>query len=90
MRISILVALMLTATAAIAPRPAAAAYNYPWCATFYDPSRGMKSCSFTSFEQCMAMVSGVGGICSTNPSDPPAPPPYAERHRPKSRVVGNH
>ena len=80
MRISAFVALMLMMAAALAPRPAAAAFNYPWCATYYDISLGMKSCAFTSFEQCMATVSGVGGICSQNPFNPP-PPPHAERHR---------
>jgi hypothetical protein len=88
MRKSVLVALTLMATAAMAPRPAAAAYNYPWCATFYDPSRGMKSCSFTSYEQCMETISGIGGICAVNPFYPP-PPPYAERRRAKRHIAGD-
>jgi hypothetical protein len=75
-------AALLLSAAALAPRPAAAAFNYPWCATYYDNSRGIRSCAFTSFEQCMATVSGVGGICAQNPFYPP-PPPYAERHRVK-------
>jgi Protein of unknown function (DUF3551) len=92
MRISILVAFMLMTTAAMAPHPASAAYNYPWCATYYDSSRGIQSCAYTSFEQCMATVSGVGGICAANPSYPPPPSPsYVQRHRAKkSHVAGDH
>jgi hypothetical protein len=88
MRISAFVALMLMTAAALAPRPAAA-FNYPWCATYYDVSLGMKSCAFTSYEQCMATVSGVGGICAQNPFYPPQPP-YAGRLRAKkSHVAGD-
>ena len=82
MRISGFVALMLGTTAVFAPRPAAAAYNFPWCATYYDSN--VVACSFMSFEQCMASVSGVGGHCTQNilyPSRAPAPP------RAKSRRV---
>jgi hypothetical protein len=82
-------ALLLTA-AALAPRPAAA-LNYPWCATYYDSSRGMTSCAFTSFGQCLATVSGIGGHCSTNPSYAPSPL-YAARHRSKKshHLAGDH
>jgi hypothetical protein len=89
--IALMPAALLIAAAALAPRPAAAAFDYPWCATFYDPSRGMKSCSFTSFDQCMATISGLGGICSQNPRYVSAPPPVAERRRvKKSRLAGDH
>jgi hypothetical protein len=88
MRISaFVVALMLTTVTASAPRPAAAAYNLPWCATYYDSLA--KSCAFTSFEQCMATVRGVGGHCTQNLLVP-AKPPYAERRRVKSRFAGVH
>jgi Protein of unknown function (DUF3551) len=87
MRISAFVALMLMAVTTSAPRPAAAAYNLPWCATYYDSLA--KSCAFTSFEQCMATVRGVGGHCTQNLLFP-AEPPYAERRRAKSRVAGDH
>jgi hypothetical protein len=74
-------AALLVAAATLAPRPAAA-LNYPWCATYYDSSRGFKSCAFTNYEQCMATISGVGGICAQNPFYAP-PPPYAQRIRAK-------
>ncbi|UZE48192.1 DUF3551 domain-containing protein [Rhodopseudomonas sp. P2A-2r] len=42
------------------------ARDYPWCSrtsvTGFNPS-----CSFTSFNQCMATVSGIGGDCIVNP-----------------------
>jgi hypothetical protein len=82
-------ALLLTA-AALAPRPAAAAFNYPWCATYYDTSLGLRSCAFATFEQCLATVSGVGGQCAQNPFYAPPPPPYAERPRSKkSHLAGD-
>jgi hypothetical protein len=84
MRISTLVALMLVTATVFVARPAAAAYNLPWCATYYDSN--VVSCSFTSFEQCMASVSGVGGHCTRNILYPPRVP-YAEPHRVRSRRV---
>jgi hypothetical protein len=82
-------AALLVAAAALAPRPAAAAFNYPWCATFYDSSLGMKSCSFSSYGQCMATISGVGGICAQNPLYA-SPPPYAEPRRAKKSHLADH
>lgn len=42
------------------------ARDYPWCsrtsATGFNPS-----CSFTSYNQCMATVSGQAGDCMGNP-----------------------
>jgi hypothetical protein len=72
----------LAASAAMAPRPAAAAYNLPWCANYYE--NNVTSCAFTSYAQCFATVAGpVGGHCTLNPAYP-VHPPYVERHR-KSR-----
>ena len=42
----------------------AQAREYPWCAR-YDP--WTMSCGFTTFQQCLATISGVGGICTPNP-----------------------
>jgi Protein of unknown function (DUF3551) len=82
MRTSAFVALILTAAAALAPRTAVAGYNLPWCANYYDSN--VIACSFTSFAQCMASVSGVGGHCIQNIQYPPRPP---EPPRVKSRRV---
>jgi hypothetical protein len=43
------------------------AQNYAWCAIYSGRSMGgSKSCSFNSFEQCQAQVSGIGGFCQPN------------------------
>jgi hypothetical protein len=81
MRISTFVALTLVTAAAFA-QPAAAAYNLPWCARYYGID--VWSCAFTSFEQCMASVSGIGGHCTRNLLYP-LHAPYAESHGVKSR-----
>jgi hypothetical protein len=41
---------------------------YPWCAR-YDAWSIV--CGFDTFRQCMATVSGVGGICQENVMPPP-------------------
>lgn len=40
------------------------AQNYPWCA-YYGKDSGT-NCGFTTFEQCLADVSGIGGFCEPN------------------------
>ena len=70
MRISAF-ALALATAAAFAPRPAAAAYNLPWCAQYYDKS-AVRSCAFYTFAQCQATVSGIGGFCFQNPFGSPS------------------
>jgi hypothetical protein len=82
MRISAFVALALTTAAAFAPPSANAAYNLPWCARYYDSNA--LSCAFISYQQCMASISGVGGLCTQNYRYLP-PPPYAEPRRAKPR-----
>jgi hypothetical protein len=87
MRISAFVALVLMTVMASTPRPATAAYNLPWCATYYDSLA--KSCAFTSFDQCMVAVRGVGGHCTKNLLYP-TQPPHAERRKEKARLAGDH
>lgn len=41
----------------------AAADPYKWCANYRN---GGSNCGFTTFEQCQAAVSGVGGVCGPN------------------------
>ena len=41
------------------------AANYPWCAR-YAKDGGGESCGFTTFDQCLADVSGIGGYCALN------------------------
>jgi hypothetical protein len=52
---------------ALTTSPGAAQYA-PWC--FSDSGRddsGAVTCTFYSFEQCMATARGIGGSCSPNP-----------------------
>jgi hypothetical protein len=60
----------------------AQAQSYPWCA-HYDKGDDIMSCGFTSFQQCLTDVRGVGGFCEPNntyvaPSSAPAP-----KHHPR-------
>jgi hypothetical protein len=48
--------------------------SYPWCARYFDRKGGATSCYFTSKEQCMTAVSGLGGFCYESPYYYPAPP----------------
>jgi Protein of unknown function (DUF3551) len=74
----VMVALFLGAVAAATP---ATAQNYPWCA-HYDKGGGEMSCSFDTWDQCRADVSGIGGFCMPNNTYvPPAAVPRA-RHKP--------
>jgi hypothetical protein len=66
------------------------------CAGVFTPSTGrfcarettgLNDCSYDTYEQCMATLSGIGGVCSENPQAPPpyiASPPrkrHSKRHR---------
>ncbi len=75
MRNSLWIAMMAAAAAlAVTAEPGAARVSYPWCARLADWS-GASSCAFTTYAQCMAEVSGIGGFCSENPFLPkPASP----------------
>jgi hypothetical protein len=67
----------------------ARAQNYPWCA-YYGGDFGGENCGFTTFEQCMATLSGIGGFCDQNtqyvPPPGPRPAPVHRRLRhPRNR-----
>jgi Protein of unknown function (DUF3551) len=87
MRISAFVVLTLATMAALAPRQATAAYNYPWCAFLSDSST--YSCAFRSIEECWATVRGIGGFCRPNFHNGPYPP-AAEPRRAKRHDSGYH
>ena len=56
----------LTALIVAAAPVAASAHEYPWCAR--TSSNGFNGdCSFTSYQQCQATVSGQSGECQVNP-----------------------
>jgi hypothetical protein len=79
-QISFLVAVAVTALIADV-RPSAAREWYPWCAQYYDV-RAALECSFASFEQCQATVSGIGGACVQNVRPPPGEPRRDRRWQP--------
>ena len=64
----------------------AEAQNYPWCAYYSGGSMGGggTNCGFTTYEQCMADVSGIGGLCMRNTQYIPAPAPRPD-YRPHRR-----
>ncbi len=64
----------------------AEAQNYPWCATYSRGTGGSQNCGFTSFEQCMDNVRGIGGFCDRNTQyAPPAGPSSGKGRRKAAR-----
>jgi hypothetical protein len=41
--------------------------SYPWCARIYQKEGAATSCYFTSYQQCMTTLSGIGGYCYQSP-----------------------
>jgi hypothetical protein len=72
MRHSLFPLAVLFATVAAGAPAHAQARDYPWCAIY--AKDGDSHCFFTSYEQCMATVSGIGGFCQHIASAPPASP----------------
>ena len=60
-------AAIAVAVVSLESRTAAAEVEYPWCAAYTGRDRGVVTCGFTSFRQCLATVHGVGGFCQPNP-----------------------
>lgn len=65
MRRMVLAVLALATALMASPRPVTAAYNLPWCAQFYTFGQ-VSTCSFETYGQCLATISGVGGVCVRN------------------------
>jgi hypothetical protein len=65
----------------------AEAQNYPWCAYYNFFHGGATNCGFSTFQQCLATVSGIGGSCGPNPmyQPPPGPGPHALTKHPRHR-----
>jgi len=60
----------------------AKAHNYPWCARYSGGgSGGGENCGFSTYQQCMADVSGIGGFCQLNNTyvPPAGSRPFAQR-----------
>jgi hypothetical protein len=80
MRALLLTLGVLATMAALGTR--AQAQNYPWCAIYSGGSMGGgRNCGFTTFEQCLATISGIGGTCQQNTLyEPPGRSP-PRKHR---------
>jgi hypothetical protein len=75
------IALFVVAAGLLGETPlsnAQSAYSYPWCSLGGGRDSNARSCYYTSWEQCMATMSGRGGICIESPyyHAPPAPLPH--------------
>jgi hypothetical protein len=75
---STILAIAIAAAVCAMPRNASAERYYPWCA-WYDAYS--YSCGFTSRAQCMATISGAGGICKPNVYGPA----FSDETRPRRR-----
>jgi hypothetical protein len=64
--------LFAVAVVAIGSGTRAEAQNYPWCAIYSGDMGGAQNCGFTSFQQCLEDVSGIGGFCQLNDTYKPA------------------
>lgn len=63
MRKTLLAVATLVSAAGFVPTPAGAV-DYPWCAEYiFDAT----NCGFTTHEQCLATINGIGGYCRPNP-----------------------
>ena len=69
---------LLVFTVAASTVPSKAAMLRPWCASGTGEESGALSCSYDTYEQCVANV----GICQANPAIQPLP--QAQAHNTKS------
>lgn len=79
----LLVVVIVVAAMGLAPRRSSA-QNYPWCAYYGGMGGGGTNCGFTTFQQCLATLSGIGGSCDPNTQYVPPPGPHGpvyRRHR---------
>jgi Protein of unknown function (DUF3551) len=63
---TIILATLALSSTVLAQAPASALpYDpYPWCANYGGRFGGASNCGFSTWNQCMATVSGIGGITS--------------------------
>jgi Protein of unknown function (DUF3551) len=59
--------LIIFVVLSLSPTAARAGANGSWCANYGTGHAGAINCSYTSFEQCRASVSGIYGFCTLNP-----------------------
>jgi hypothetical protein len=59
--------IVATLTPIMVATPARAQIYYPWCANYGGDAGGSSNCGFSTYEQCLATISGMGGSCDRNP-----------------------
>jgi hypothetical protein len=75
MRTFLFVIGIVVVSAAMSTR--AEAQNYPWCAYYGgNDGGGGENCGFTTFQQCLETISGMGGFCDRNTQYVPPPGPH--------------
>src|SRR5258707_6599264 len=73
--------LTLVAAVLIQPRSGQAAPYWPWCSSYWN-SGNARQCAFSSWEQCMDTVRGIGGYLFTQTDRSPPPSPRSARVSP--------
>ena len=63
----------------------AQAQSYPWCADYGEEMGGSSNCGFSTFAQCQAALSGMGGFCNRNTQYVPPPGRRAHYWRQRGR-----
>jgi len=59
--------LALVAAGLVLDGAAPARAEGPWCASVTGPDGGYVLCNYASWDQCVATLRGIGGICHPNP-----------------------
>jgi Protein of unknown function (DUF3551) len=80
---TITLATLALSTAVLAQAPASALpYDpYPWCAVYGGRMGGASNCGFSTWNQCMVTVSGIGSFCARNQFYNPRPASARKRKR---------
>lgn len=76
-------AAVMTAIGAVQPAHAQWTSPFPWCAQRGATLTQFNDCSFYTFQQCLATVTGEGGHCYPNPTY--VGPPEEPRRNRKAR-----
>jgi hypothetical protein len=63
----VLVFATLAAAATFVVPSAKAEAEYPWCAQYGRFGTEATNCGFSTRQQCLATISGIGGYCVRNP-----------------------
>ncbi|HEX8808000.1 MAG TPA: DUF3551 domain-containing protein [Xanthobacteraceae bacterium] len=72
---------ILAISVELAATTPAEAQNYPWCSYHTASGGGGTNCGFTTFQQCLGNVRGIGGFCDRNTQYQPPPGPHPPKLR---------